>query len=100
MPATALALSLIAAFLHALWNVLLARSPDVESATAVALIVAEVVFAPVAILTWDVHAAVWPYLLAGGILQVVYFALLATAYRTVPLSVVYPIAHSRTPRSP
>ncbi len=97
MPASALALALIAAFVHALWNVLLARARDVESATAVALIVAEVVFAPVAILTWDVHAGVWPYLLAGGIMQVAYFALLATAYRTVPLSVVYPIARGGAP---
>ncbi len=97
MPATALALALIAAFVHALWNVLLAQARDVESATAAALIVAEVVFAPVAILTWDVHAAVWPYLLAGGILQVAYFALLATAYRKIPLSVVYPIARGGAP---
>ena len=36
MPATALALALGAAFLHAFWNLLLARAPDIEAATAVA----------------------------------------------------------------
>jgi drug/metabolite transporter (DMT)-like permease len=97
MPTTALLLALAAAFVHALWNILLARARDVQSATAVALVTAEVVFAPVAVLTWDVHAAVWPYILAGGILQVVYFALLATAYRLVPLSIVYPIARGCAP---
>ena len=36
MPTTALALALGAAFLHAFWNLLLARAPDIEAATAVA----------------------------------------------------------------
>jgi drug/metabolite transporter (DMT)-like permease len=97
MPTTALLLALAAAFVHALWNILLARARDVAAATAVALVTAEVVFAPVAALTWDVHAAVWPYIIAGGILQIAYFALLATAYRLVPLSVVYPIARGGAP---
>src|SRR5512141_214514 len=97
MPATALALALIAAFVHALWNVLLARARDIESATAVALITAEVVFAPVAVFTWDAHRAVWPFLLVTGVLQLAYFALLATAYRLVPLSVVYPVARGGAP---
>ena len=57
MPATAFALALTAAFVHALWNILLARARDIESATAVALITAELVFAPVAVLTWDVDPA-------------------------------------------
>jgi drug/metabolite transporter (DMT)-like permease len=97
MPATALALALIAAFVHALWNVLLARARDIESATAVALITAELVFAPVAVFTWDAHRAVWPFLLVTGLLQLAYFALLANAYRLVPLSVVYPVARGGAP---
>lgn len=97
MPATALALALIAAFVHALWNVLLARARDVESATAVALVAAELVFAPVVVFTWDARRAVWPFLVVTGLLQLVYFALLATAYRLVPLSVVYPIARGGAP---
>lgn len=97
MPVTALALALIAAFVHALWNVLLARARDIESATAVALITAEVVFAPVVVFTWDAQRAVWPFLAVTGLLQLVYFALLATAYRLVPLSVVYPVARGGAP---
>ena len=97
MSTTALLLALAAAFVHALWNILLARAPDVESATAVALVTAELVFLPVALLTWDVEASVWPYIVAGGLLQITYFALLATAYRLVPLAVVYPIARGGAP---
>ena len=44
MPGTALAFALAAAFVHALWNILLARARNPEAATAVALVVAVVVF--------------------------------------------------------
>lgn len=97
MPLTALLLALAAAVVHAVWNVLLAGARDSESATAVALVVAEVVFAPVAWALWHVHAAVWPYLAASGALQLLYFTLLATAYRVAALSVVYPIARGTAP---
>ncbi len=97
MPSSALALALTAACVHALWNVLLARAKDVEAATAVALVVAVVAYAPVAIATWHVHRAVVPFLIAGGALQLLYFVLLATAYRVAELSVVYPVARGTAP---
>ena len=50
MPLVAFTLALAAAFLHAFWNLLLARARDPEAATAVALVAAVVVFAPVAVL--------------------------------------------------
>jgi drug/metabolite transporter (DMT)-like permease len=97
MPTSALAFALGAALFHALWNLLLARAPDVESATVVALIVAEVVFAPVTLVVWRVDSGAWPWLLGTGVLQLAYFALLATAYRKAPLSVVYPVARGGAP---
>jgi drug/metabolite transporter (DMT)-like permease len=97
MPLSALFLALAAAFLHALWNVLLARAADIEAATAVALVTAELVFAPVAVLTWDVRGGVWPYVVATGVMELLYFTLLATAYRIAPLSVVYPVARGGAP---
>ncbi|HUZ82828.1 MAG TPA: DMT family transporter, partial [Gaiellaceae bacterium] len=97
MPGIALVFALTAAVLHALWNLLLARSRDVESATAVALIVAELAFAPVAAVVWRVDAGVWPWLAGSGLFEIAYFALLATAYRKAPLSVVYPIARGGAP---
>ena len=90
-------LALAAAFVHALWNILLARSPDVEAATAVALVTSELVFAPVVVFTWQAEWGVVPFLVVTGLLQLVYFALLTTAYRHVPLSVVYPIARGGAP---
>jgi len=75
MPADALALALGAAFLHALWNLLLARERDPEAATAVAICASVVVFAPVAVVVWDVDSRVWPFIAATSLLQLVYFSL-------------------------
>lgn len=97
MPTSALLLALAAACVHALWNVLLARARDPQAATAVALLTAEVVFAVPAWAAFRMEPAVWPFLVASGALQLVYFALLVTAYRLAPLSVVYPIARGVAP---
>jgi|SRR5436190_5478026 len=97
MAGTALALALAAAFLHACWNVLLARARDPEAATAVALITAVVVFAPIAVAAGDVDARVWPFLVGSAAFELLYFALLAAAYRRVHLSVVYPLARGTAP---
>ena len=97
MPTTALAFALSAAAFHALWNLLLARARDVEAATAVALITAEVAFVPVAVVVWHADAGVWPWLVGSGLFELAYFALLATAYRRAPLSVVYPVARGGAP---
>ena len=97
MPTIALVFALSAAVFHALWNLLLARAPDVESATAVALLTAEVVFLPLAIVVWHADAGVVPWLVGSGLFELAYFALLATAYRKAPLSVVYPVARGGAP---
>jgi drug/metabolite transporter (DMT)-like permease len=97
MPTSALLLALAAAAVHALWNVLLANARDPRAATAVALLTAEVAFAPLTWAVWDVRPGVWPYLVASGSLQLLYFGLLVAAYRRVPLSVVYPVARGLAP---
>ncbi len=97
MPASALALALTAAFVHALWNVLLARARDPEAATVVALVVAIVAYAPTAVLFWDVEREAWPYLLASSFFQLGYVILLAAAYRRSELSLVYPLARGLAP---
>jgi uncharacterized membrane protein len=97
VPVEALLLALAAAVLHAAWNLLLARARDAEAATAVALVVAAVAFAPAAALTWDVDGAAAPYVAASALLELAYFALLAAAYRRADLSVVYPLSRGLAP---
>jgi drug/metabolite transporter (DMT)-like permease len=97
MSPLAFSLALAAAFLHAIWNLLLARARDTESATAVALLAAVIAFAPVTALTFDAEWAVWPFIVVTSMLQLLYFALLATAYRKAELSFVYPVARGVAP---
>ena len=97
MPPLAFTLALAAAVLHAFWNILLARARDPESATAVALLAAVIVFAPVTALRFDAEWAVWPFIVVTSMLQLLYFALLATAYRKAELSFVYPVARGVAP---
>jgi hypothetical protein len=87
-----------AAFAHALWNLLLARTRDPQLATAVALPVSLLVFAPIALVTGRISAAAVPFIAVSGLLELVYFALLAFAYGKAGLSMVYPYPESTLPR--
>jgi drug/metabolite transporter (DMT)-like permease len=63
----------------------------------VALLVAIVVGAPFALAFWRFDSGVWPFLIAGSLLQLIYFAQLAFAYTHAELSVVYPVARGLAP---
>lgn len=97
MPTAALALTLASAVLHATWNLLLARAEDPRTATAVATVVGWLVLLPIALLTWRIEPEAWPFILASGVAETAYVALLAAAYRRAELSVVYPIARGVAP---
>jgi drug/metabolite transporter (DMT)-like permease len=97
MPVSALLLALAAAFVHAAWNLLLSDADDVHSSSAVAVTTGVVVFAPVAALTWRLHAAAVPYIAASSTLETIYLALLATGYSVAAMSFVYPIARGSAP---
>ena len=74
MPLDAFVLALGSAFLHALWNLILGRERDPEAATAIALLAAIVLFAPVAAWRFDADSGVWPYVVVTSLLQLAYFA--------------------------
>lgn len=97
LPLEALALALAAAVIHAGWNLLLAGARDTQAFAAVALLVSIVAAAPFAIVFWRFDSDVWPFLIAGSLLQLLYFALLAFAYTHAELSVVYPLARGLAP---
>jgi drug/metabolite transporter (DMT)-like permease len=86
-----------AAVIHAVWNILLARARDSEAATAVAIVVGVLAFTPAALLTWQVDADVWPYVLGSTTFELAYIALLAAAYTRSELSLVYPLARGSAP---
>lgn len=80
-----------------MWNLLLAGARDSHAFAIVVLLVGAVVGAPAAVLFWDFHAAVWPFLIASSVLELAYFALLAFAYTHAELSVIYPLARGLAP---
>jgi drug/metabolite transporter (DMT)-like permease len=97
VPLDAFGLALAAAFLHGLWNVLLARTRDPQAATAIAFCVAVVVWAPVAAARWRVDAEVWPYVAGSAAFELAYVLLLGAAYERARLSVFYPLARGLAP---
>jgi hypothetical protein len=97
MPVSALLLALAAALIHANWNLLLSGADDTHAATAVAVLVGVVVFAPVAALTWRIGSAAWPYMAASSALEVLYLIFLASGYARAAMSFVYPIARGSAP---
>jgi drug/metabolite transporter (DMT)-like permease len=97
MPTSALFLALAAAVVHAGWNLLLSGAEDVYAATAVALLAGVILFAPVAAVTWRLDATAVPYVAGSSALEVLYLALLASAYTVAAMSFVYPIARGSGP---
>src|SRR2546425_13084294 len=97
MPADALALALTAAVIHAVWNLLIARSGETEATTVVSLLVAVTIFAPVTAATWHVTSGAWPFVFASQAIQLVYYAVLAGAHPRARFSLVYPLARGGAP---
>ena len=97
MPPLAFALALAAAFLHASWNLMLARIRDNDAALGVAMVVGPLVLLPFALLRWRLEPGAVPYVILSSLLELAYFALLAWSYRRAELSLVYPIARGLAP---
>jgi drug/metabolite transporter (DMT)-like permease len=97
MSGGALGLALGAAFLHALWNVLLAGSRDSVAATGALLLFGVLLLAPAALLAGDVSSSAIPFIAVSAALELAYFVLLSRAYRGGELGVVYPVARGSAP---
>jgi drug/metabolite transporter (DMT)-like permease len=79
------------------WNLLLAGSRDSQAFASVTLLLSIAAGAPFAIVFWRLDSGVWPFLIAGSVLQLLYYLLLAYAYTHGELSVVYPVARGLAP---
>lgn len=97
MTAEAFGLVLLAALLHALWNMILARSGDTVATMCVAMLAGAVVVLPFAVLHWRVGSAAVPWIAVSSVLELAYFVLLARAYARAELSLVYPVARGLAP---
>ena len=97
MPAAAIAATLVAAVIHATWNVAVSRAPDSERRMRAASVWAVVLLAPIAALTWEASAAVIPFMAASAAVHSVYFLGLGRAYRDQDVDVVYAVSRGTGP---
>lgn len=102
MSAFALALILIAAFIHAGWNVLAKKASGGAPFVWLYGAAATVVYAPVAawLLVRDAHTltlGAWGLVTASGALHLLYALALQRGYQEADLTVVYPVARGSGP---
>lgn len=88
---------LFAALLHASWNAMLHGNRDrFLSMTWMSIAIAAVATLVVAFNPWPARAS-WPYIVASGLVHVVYNVSLVRSYRRNDLAMAYPIARGSSP---
>ncbi|MEA3089844.1 MAG: hypothetical protein QOJ04_1186, partial [Caballeronia sp.] len=88
---------LLAAVLHASWNALLHGNRDrFLSMTWMSIAIAAVSTLVVLFVPWPAEAA-WPYIVASGLVHIVYNVSLVRSYRRNDLAQAYPIARGSSP---
>jgi drug/metabolite transporter (DMT)-like permease len=103
LPTASLALVVVAALIHATWNLFAKRASHAGPVFILAYsAISSLAYAPVALwligdggLPWT--AAVLGFVLLGGVLHVAYNLALQRGYRVADLSVVYPVARGTGP---
>jgi drug/metabolite transporter (DMT)-like permease len=92
----ALGLVLVAAVLHATWNLVIKQASDRLVVVWWALGAGSLLFLPV-LLRSPVPRGTWPFLASSAVAECGYYALLAYAYARADLSQVYPVARGGAP---
>ncbi len=102
MPAAALALVLVAALLHATWNLAAKRAGGDHRFALISSVLVVLLWAPLVawlgvdeLQRWSVRH--WAVVVASAVLHVAYFNVLLAGYRASDLTVVYPVARGTGP---
>ena len=103
MPTLAIVLVLVAAVLHAGWNVLLKTSGDTLWTAVRLQAIGTAILLPIGIAAWlwngrpAVSAEAFWLAIASGVVEAIYFVCLSAAYKRGALSLVYPLARGSAP---
>ena len=97
MQPTALGLLVVAAVLHASWNLLVKRAREKQVFMWWALIVGTIGFIPLVVINWPLPVYIWPYVVCSGVMEAAYFITLIRAYEYGDFSLVYPMARGSAP---
>ena len=102
MPLSALALVVLAGFIHASWNIVAKKAGGDVRFSFFTSVVMMVAWAPLGL--WLAWSAVplwglleWGLIVVSGVLHSVYFIILLRGYRKADLTVVYPLARGSGP---
>ena len=103
MPTLAIVLVIVAAVLHAGWNVLLKTSGDTLWTAVRLQAIGTAILLPIAIVAWLANGrpavpatAIW-LAIGSGVIEAIYFVCLSAAYSRGALSLVYPLARGSAP---
>lgn len=102
MPASALALVILAGLIHAIWNIAAKKAGGDARFAAFSSMLGTVIWAPVALwFGWNVvpgwGVVEWAFVAVSGVLHVLYYVILLRGYRKADLTVVYPMARGSGP---
>lgn len=97
MPPLALGLVLVAAVLHATWNLLVKRAREKQVMTWLALVVGVLCYLPIVIASPIDILSVWPFIVSSALVEAVYYIALISAYEHGDFSLVYPMARGSAP---
>lgn len=96
MTTVALLLALLAAVMHATWNLFLKDSSDRTATVAWMGVIGAAVYFPWVAVS-GLPTGVWDNLLVPSVVHTIYFLALITAYERVDFSVAYPVARGLAP---
>lgn len=97
MSATVVGLLLLAAALHASWNLLVKQARTKLVFTWWALCAGFIIYSPVLLFGPRLPLRVWPNIVFSTLFEVLYFILLTRGYDRGDFSLVYPIARGTAP---
>lgn len=97
MSPIALGLLVLAASIHAGWNLLVKRAGEKQIFMWWAMVVGTLCFMPLLLLSRPLPERVWPYALGSGAVEALYYLALTRAYSIGDFSLVYPLARGSAP---
>src|ERR1700686_2842269 len=97
MTLLAIGLLLIAAALHATWNLFVKRAKEKQVMIWLALIAGVLCYLPIVLLNPLDVISIWPFLVSSAIVEAIYYIVLIRAYENGDFSLVYPMARGTAP---
>jgi drug/metabolite transporter (DMT)-like permease len=97
LPLSALFLVLVAAVLHASWNLVLKQARHKQVFLWWALLIGTLCFGAFFVTRLALPWQIWPYVLSSAVIEAAYMVMLTIAYDIDDFSLIYPVARGAAP---